>query len=74
MEIMEIDFAKLDHDRLIEYLKMCGGRCLVKDIIKDSVVEKLRVYSLLAKMSIDREIRVLNESNWGAPIEIALYD
>ncbi|MCM1504962.1 MAG: hypothetical protein NC127_07185 [Muribaculum sp.] len=71
---MELDYAKLDHDRIVEYLRMCGGHCKVAELIRDSVADKLRIYPLIAKMSIEREIAVISESRWGTPLEVALIE
>lgn len=69
---METDYNKLDHDRIIEFLKQNGGGAKVADLITDSGANRLRIYPLLAQMAIDKEIIVEEESFWGAPVKVRL--
>lgn len=68
----ETDYNKLDHDRIIEYMRQNNGVADVADLITDSGANRLRIYPLLAQMSLDKEIVIEEESFWGAPVKVRL--
>ncbi len=62
-----MNYANLDRLKILDYLERCGNEASVVDIIAYSGAEKLRVYSLITKMELNGEIKVLERTPFGAP-------
>ena len=62
-----MNYADLDRLKILDYVERCGNEASVVDIITDSGAEKLRVYSLITKMELNGEIKVLERTPFGAP-------
>lgn len=68
---MEKNLKQLDRERILVYLANKG--CVeVDELIEKSVADKLRIYPLLAELVIEKRIRVLKETGWGAPERVEL--
>lgn len=62
-----MNYADLDRFKILDYVERCGNEASVIDIITYSGAEKLRVYSLITKMELNGEIKVLERTPFGAP-------
>lgn len=69
---METDYAKLDHDKILKYIRANSPHCLVEDIIKNAGADKVRVYSLLIQMELGGEIETVESSFFGAPVAVKI--
>ena len=58
-----------DRDKILSYLKT-HPICTVDAIIQESDAERLRVYPILFELSQEKMIRVMEESEWGAPVKV----
>lgn len=67
-----MNYANLDRLKILDYLERCGNEASVIDIITYSGAEKLRVYSLITKMELNGEIKVLERISFGAPIYVKI--
>lgn len=70
MEQDDVDYAAVDRERILCYIRQCGGSCRVDDIIAHSGAERLRVYPLLAQLSLEGVVMATEESFWGAPVVV----
>lgn len=67
-----MNYANLDRLKILDYLEKCGNEASVVDIIAYSGAEKLRVYSLITKMELNGEIKILEKNSFGAPLYIKI--
>lgn len=67
-----MDYASLDRQKILAYLKENGGTASVNDIITHSGAESLRIYSLIQQLKLKGEIIILKESSFGAPVAIQM--
>lgn len=67
-----MDYAKIDHDKILNYIEIKGGTCSVKDIREYSGADKLRVYPMLQCMEMDGEIEVLEHGWFGDPLIVKM--
>lgn len=67
-----MNYANLDRLKILDYLEKCGNEASVVDIIVYSGAEKLRVYSLITKMELNGEIKILEKTSFGAPLYIKI--
>lgn len=67
-----MNYANLDRLKILDYLERCGNEASVADIIAYSGAEKLRVYSLITKMELNGEIKILEKTSFGAPLYIKI--
>jgi len=65
-----MDYAKIDHDKILNYIETKGGTCPVNDIREYSGADKLRVYPMLQRMEINKEIEVLERGWFGCPLTV----
>lgn len=65
-----MNYANLDRLKILDYVQRCGNKASVVDIITYSGADKLRVYSLITKMELDGEIKILERTSFGAPTYI----
>lgn len=63
-----MNYAKIDHDKILSYIEASSNTCSVNDIMEYSGAEKLRIYPLLQRMEISGEIEVLKRSWLGTPL------
>ena len=63
----EVDYKDIDRKAILEYIKQQGGQCPVRDIIKNSGAEKLRVYPILFEEVQSARLTVLEEESFGSP-------
>ena len=66
-----MNYKQQDRDKILIYLQAhpVSG---VEAIIEESGAERLRIYPILFKLSQERVIRVLEVSEWGAPVKVEL--
>lgn len=67
-----MDYAKIDHDKILNYIGIKGGTCSVDDIREYSGANKLRVYPMLQRMEMGEEIEVLEQGWLGAPLIVKM--
>lgn len=72
MEMKIDNFKMQDRCRVLDFLEKAGGEVAVSDLIEGSGAEKLRVYALLHELVLEKQLRVVKESEWGAPEMVAL--
>ena len=68
---IQMNYKQQDRDKILSYLET-HSICMVDAIIPDSGAERLRVYPILFELSQEKKIRVLEESEWGAPMKVEL--
>lgn len=66
-----MDCKQQDRDKILAYLKN-HLVCTVGDIILESGAERLRVYPILFELCQEKKIKVLKESEWGAPVRVVI--
>ena len=58
--------------RMIDYLRGKGGECSVVELIENSGAERLRVFSLIVRLSTEEKLKITRFDSWGAPLTVAL--
>lgn len=66
-----MSYKEQDRQRILSYLE-AHPNCSVKAIMEESGADRLRVYPLLFELSQEKRIRVVEESEWGAPRQVVL--
>ena len=66
-----MNYKQQDRERILSYLNT-QPVCTVDAIIQESGAERLRVYPILFELSLEKRIRVVEESEWGAPVKVEL--
>lgn len=66
-----MNYKQQDIDRILSYLQ-AYPISTVNAIIQESGAERLRVYPILFELSQEKIIRVVEESEWGAPVKVEL--
>lgn len=66
-----MDYKQQDRERILSYLET-HPISTVDAIIQESGAERLRVYPILFELSQEKMIRVVEESEWGAPVKVEL--
>lgn len=66
-----MDYKQRDRECILSYMKI-HSVCLTDTIIKESGAERLRVYLILFELCQEGIIRVVEESEWGAPLKVEL--
>lgn len=66
-----MSYKQQDRDRILSYLQT-HPVSTVDAIIRESGAERLRVYPILFELSLESVIRVVEESEWGAPVKVAI--
>lgn len=66
-----MDYKQQDRERILSYLNT-QLICTVDAIIQESGADRLRVYPILFELSQEKRIRVVEESEWGAPVKVEL--
>lgn len=70
---MVINYKQLDKERILSYLR-ANPISSVDAIIEHSGTEKLRVYPILFELNQEKIIRVVEETEWGAPMKVILNE
>lgn len=68
---MSNNYKQQDRDKILSYLKT-RPISTVDTIIQESGAERLRVYPILFELCQKKTIRIVEESEWGAPIKVIL--
>ena len=66
-----MNYKQQDRDKILSYLQT-HSVSTVDFIIKESGAERLRVYPILFELRQENIIQILEESDWGAPVKVAL--
>lgn len=66
-----MNYKQQDRDKILSYLQT-HSVCTVDSIIKESGAERLRVYPILFELRQENIIQIIEESEWGAPVKVAL--
>ena len=70
---MQNNYKQLDRERILSYLN-ANHISIVDAIIEHSGAEKLRVYPILFELNQEKIIRVVEETEWGAPVKVMLNE
>lgn len=68
----EVNYELRDYVSILSYIQAKGGECLVDDIFREAGADKLRVYPILIKMELGKELEVTEKSQFGSPVRIKL--
>lgn len=66
----ELDKVGIDGEKIIEYIKRKGGSCSVAELIEESGAERLRVYPLIARLTIMGKLKITKFDSWGTPLAV----
>ena len=66
-----MDYKQQDRDKILSYLQ-AYSISTVDAIIQESGAERLRVYPILFELNLEQRMRVVEESEWGAPVKVEL--
>ena len=66
-----MDYKQQDRDKILSYLQV-RPISTVDAIIQESGARRLRIYPILFELSQEKRIRVVEESEWGAPVKVEL--
>ena len=67
--LLEMNYKQQDRQRILSYLDL-HPRSTVKSIYEESGAERLRIYPILFELIQKQKIRILEESEWGAPLRV----
>ena len=67
-----MNYKQQDRDKILSYLQT-HSVSTVDSIIKESGAERLRVYPILFELRQENIIQILEESDWGVPVKVALF-
>ena len=68
---MEVNYKQQDRDKILSYLQI-HPISTIDAIIQESEAERFRMYPILFELSQEKRIRVVEESEWGAPMKVEL--
>ena len=68
---IQMNYKQQDRDKILSYLET-HPISTIDAIIQKSGTERLRVYPVLFELSEEKRIRVVEESEWGAPVKVEL--
>ena len=68
---MEGNYKQQDRDKILSYLQI-HPISTIDAIIQESEAERFRMYPILFELSQEKRIRVVEESEWGAPMKVEL--
>ena len=68
---MEVNYKQQDRDKILSYLQI-HPISTIDAIIQESEAERFRMYPILFELSQEKRIRVVEESEWGAPVKVEL--
>ena len=66
-----MNYKQQDRDKILSYLQ-AYPISTVDAIIQESGAERLRIYPILFELNQEKKIRILEESEWGAPMKVEL--
>ena len=66
-----MNYKQQDRDKILIYLQ-AHPVSRVEAINEESGAERLRIYPILFELGQERVIRVLEVSEWGAPVKVEL--
>ena len=66
-----MDYKHQDRDKILTYLQ-AYPISTIDAIIQESGANRLRVYPILFELNLEKRIRVVEESEWGAPVKVEL--
>lgn len=66
-----MDYKQQDRDKILSYLQ-AHPISTIDAIIQESGAERLRIYPILFELNQEKKIRILEESEWGAPVKVEL--
>ena len=66
-----MDYKQQDRDKILSYLQ-AHPISTIDAIIQESGAERLRIYPILFELNQEKRIRVVEESEWGAPVKVEL--
>ena len=66
-----MNYKQQDREHILLYLET-HPISTVDAIIQESGAKRLRIYSILFELSQEKRIRVVEESEWGAPVKVEL--
>lgn len=66
-----LNYKQQDRDKILSYLQ-AHPISTVDAIIHESGAERLRIYPILFELVQEKRIRVMEESEWGAPVKVEL--
>lgn len=67
-----MDYAKIDHDKILNYIRIKGGTCSANEIKECSGADMLRAYPMLIRMEISGEIEILERDGLGRPLIVRM--
>ncbi|BDC06870.1 hypothetical protein [Phocaeicola vulgatus] len=70
--ICSVDYNESDYESIKSYMLSQGGECSVNDIKKYSGAHPLRIYPTLFRMEKIKEIEVVEQTTFGAPMQVRL--
>lgn len=68
-----MNYKQQDRDKILSYLET-HPISTIDAIIQESGAERLRVYPILFELCQEKRIRILEESEWGAPLKVELLN
>ena len=68
-----MNYKQLDRECILSYLN-ANPVSTVDAIIEHSGAEKFRVYPILFELNQENIIRIVEETEWGAPVKVMLND
>lgn len=68
----EVDYNHEDYESIKNYMQSQGGECSVKNIKKCSGAHPLRIYPVLFRMEKENELEVIEQTLFGAPLQVRL--
>ena len=66
-----MNYKQQDRDKILSYLQ-AHPISTVDSIIQEIGAERLRIYPILFELSQEKIIRMVDESEWGAPVKVEL--
>ena len=66
-----MNYKQQNRDKIFSYLNT-HPISTVDAIIQESGAERLRIYPILFELVQEKRIRVMEESEWGAPVKVEL--
>ena len=66
-----MNYKQQDREKILSFLQT-HPVSTVDAIIQESGAERLRVYPILFELALKDVIRIVEESEWGAPVKVAI--
>lgn len=67
-----MDYAKIDEQKILQYIQTHDGECIVNDIILFSGAESLRTYPIIYRLKYQGIIEIIQYDELGSPKRIRL--